>query len=190
MKFPKSYKILKQNTFSSGLFSIVPIRYEDRISIMNWRNEQLYHLRQNQILTIADQDEYYETVVANSFDTKRPDQLLFSFLEKGICVAYGGLVHINWKDLNAEISFVIDTNLERDCFSQYWNEYLRLIEKVAFNEINFRKIYTYAFDLRPHLYKAVELAGFKKEAKLKDHCRIDDVFYDVIIHSKFNHKQA
>ena len=32
------------------MFSIVPIRMEDRYDIMKWRNEQIYHLRQNKPL--------------------------------------------------------------------------------------------------------------------------------------------
>jgi hypothetical protein len=36
------------------------------------------------------------------------ESLLFSFLKNGECIGYGGLVHINWIDQNAEISFMID----------------------------------------------------------------------------------
>jgi len=63
---------------------------------------------------------------------------------------------------------------------------LGLIEQVAFNELKLHKIFTYAFDLRPYLYKAIEEAGFVKEATLKSHCFFDDKFKDVIIHAKFN----
>jgi hypothetical protein len=41
-----SYKVLNKQVFSSGNFSIVPIRIEDRFEIMKWRNEQIYYLRQ------------------------------------------------------------------------------------------------------------------------------------------------
>ena len=39
-----------------GEYSIVPVRYEDRFSIMDWRNNQLYHLRQKKELSPSDQD--------------------------------------------------------------------------------------------------------------------------------------
>ena len=60
----ESYKVLKNQTFVDGSFSIAPIRFEDSMAIMQWRNEQLYHLRQQKPLTIEDQNNYFNTVVA------------------------------------------------------------------------------------------------------------------------------
>lgn len=179
-----SYKSLNKQTFSEGQYSIVPIRFEDRLAIMNWRNEQIYHLRQHKILTESDQTNYFNTVVNKLFDKEFPEQLLFSFLENSTCIGYGGLVHINWIDKHAEISFIMNTTLEKDHFQSYWGLFLNLIEDVAFNELKLHKIFTYAFDLRPHLYKAIEEAGFKKEATLKEHCFFNNEYKDVIIHSK------
>lgn len=161
------YKVLNKQVYSQGDFSIVPIRYEDRFEIMKWRNEQIYHLRQDKPLTIEDQDKYFSEVVARLFELEKPNQILFSFLKNEVCIGYGGLVHINWIDLNAEISFVIDTQSQKDNFKKYWSIYLKMIEDVAFNELNFHKIYTYAFDLRPHLYEVIEKEGYHKEAVLK-----------------------
>jgi RimJ/RimL family protein N-acetyltransferase len=95
-------------------------------------------------------------------------------------------VHINWKDRYAEISFIINTALEKDYFQLHWTTYLSLIEQVAFEGLKLHKIFTYAYDLRPHLYKVVEAAGFKQEARLKEHCFIDGNYFDVVIHSKIN----
>lgn len=182
------YKSLSKQTYSEGAYSIVPIRYEDRIDIMNWRNEQIYHLRQNKLLTESDQNNYFNNVVCKLFDKDFPDQLLFSFLENDICIGYGGLVHINWIDKNAEISFIMNTALEKDFFQSHWNTFLKLIEVMAFEELTLHKIYTYAFDLRPHLYLALEASGFEKEAVLKEHCFFNNEYKDVLIHSKKNKK--
>ena len=46
----KSYKALNNQIYSTGIFSLVPIRFEDKLDIMKWRNEQLYHLRQEKPL--------------------------------------------------------------------------------------------------------------------------------------------
>ncbi|MGB0480477.1 MAG: GNAT family N-acetyltransferase, partial [Flavobacteriaceae bacterium] len=105
MKFPNRYHILKTNQYESGNIKIVPIRYEDRLLIMRWRNEQMYHLRQQKVLTETDQNQYFDTIVSKLFDASQPNQLLFSYLQDDVCIGYGGLVHINWKDKNAEISF-------------------------------------------------------------------------------------
>lgn len=183
-----SYKILKQNIFHSGAYAIVPIRMEDRFAIMKWRNEQIYHLRQSKPLTEAEQNAYFENVVAGLFDQESPNQVLFSYLEYGECMGYGGLVHINWIDMNAEISFIMDTTREKGEFQKHWSVYLSMIEQVAFDQLGLHKIYTYAFDLRPHLYSALESCAFHREAVLKEHCLHEGTFKHVVIHSKLNNQ--
>lgn len=179
------YKAFNKQVFEKDQYKIVPIRFEDRYDIMKWRNEQIYHLRQNQPLTIQQQDEYFEGVVATLFEQSQPNQILVSFLENNVCVGYGGLVHINWIDKHAEISFVMNTALEKQYFQAYWTNYLYLIEQLATEALSFHKIFTYAYDLRPHLYDALLQSGFKQEAVLKEHCFFDGQFIDVLIHSKF-----
>jgi len=180
----KSYKILQNQCFQEGEFKLVPIRHQDRYDIMRWRNEQMYHLRQSQPLTEAKQDRYFDEVVTQLFDQEQPDQILFSFLESDQCIGYGGLVHINWKDKNAELSFIMDTALEKERFHEIWRAYLEQIEKVAFEDLELHKLYTYAFDLRSKLYNAIEAMGFVEEARLKEHIEFNDHCIDVVIHSK------
>lgn len=186
MKFLNQYRILRNNEFQEGNIKIVPIRYEDRLDIMKWRNAQIFHLRQEKPLTETDQNNYFKNVIFELFTQPQPNQLLFSYLENEVCVGYGGLVHINWKDKNAEISFIINPELEKDHFQRHWRNYLSLIERVAFEELDLHKIYTYAFDLRPHLYKAVEAAGYIKEAELNEHFFQNNAYKSVVIHSKWN----
>jgi RimJ/RimL family protein N-acetyltransferase len=180
------YKCLKINEFKQNEFKLIPIRHEDRYLIMKWRNEQMYHLRQNKQLTKEDQDYYFENVVSTLFSKEQPEQILFSFLKDGELIGYGGLVHINWMDKNAEISFIMDTSLEVEHFDEIWSAYLKLIEQVGFKLLDLHKIYTYAFDLRPHLYISLEKNEFKLEAILKDHCFINGKMKNVIVHSKIN----
>jgi len=123
-------------------------------------------------------------VVSQLFDQEQPDQILFSFLESGQCIGYGGLVHINWQDKNAELSFIMETALDKERFYEIWRAYLELIEKVAFEDLELHKIYTYAFDLRSKLYNAIEAMGFVEEARLKEHIEFNDHCIDVVIHSK------
>lgn len=181
------YKVLNKQEFSIGNFSIVPIRYEDRFDIMQWRNEQIYHLRQEKPLTLENQEHYFKNVVSKLFNQEQPNQILFSFLENGKCIGYGGLVHINWIDKNAEISFIMETALEKERFDEIWSTYLNLLEQVAFKELNLHKIFTYAFDVRFSLYDVLLKAGFLEEARLKEHCFFDGDYIDVLIHSKINY---
>ena len=69
-----SYKVLKKQLFSLNEYSIIPIRYEDRLSILKWRNEQIYHLRQDKLLTKNDQDWPADTKVLT--DQYSPANLL------------------------------------------------------------------------------------------------------------------
>jgi RimJ/RimL family protein N-acetyltransferase len=178
------YRFLRQQSFSKKQYALVPIRHEDRYLIMHWRNEQMYHLRQNAPLTEAQQDLYFNTVVADLFEQERPGQILFSYLENEKCIGYGGLVHIDWVNQHAEISFIMDTSLETSSFEWHWKNYLPLIEELAFSELKLHKVFTYAYNLRPLLYTALEASGYTREAVLKEHCYFDGRFVDVVIHSK------
>lgn len=181
-----SYKVLNKQIYSLGDYSIVPIRFEDRHAIMKWRNEQIYHLRQDRPLTIEDQDNYFNNVISKLFEEDFPKQIIFSYLKNDKCIGYGGIVHINWIDKNAEISFIMNTKLESTEKEAHWSVFLALIEEVAFKELFLHKINTYAFDLRPYLYEIFENSGFYKEAILREQCLFDKQYIDVIIHSKIN----
>ena len=184
MEFPISYNCLNQNEFSEGEFKIVPLRYEDRMSIMKWRNEQIYHLRQVEELTADSQESYFRNTVASLFKKEKPSQILFSYLKNDTCIGYGGLVHINWIDKNAEISFIMNTELEEKNFYFHWTMYLYMIEKVAFNELSLHKINTYAYDLRPNLYRVLEDFGYEKE--INSNLVLNGKSLKIITHTKHN----
>ena len=186
MKFPCNYKVLKNNSFKSENYLLVPIRYEDRLSIMRWRNKQMYHLRQEKILNENDQEAYFQNIIHPSFKEEKPAQILFSFLQNEKCIGYGGLVHINWQSHQAEVSFIMATELEADNFETNWVTFLRLLEKVAFNDLYLSTLFTYAYDLRPQLYKAIENAGFQQSKRLEKEQLIEGKLIDVVIHTKKN----
>ena len=180
------YVVLKKQVYLKDFFSIVPLRYQDRYEIMNWRNEQLSHLRQKKPLNKKDQDEYFDKVVAELFEKDQPEQILFSYLKNSTCIGYGGLVHINWSDKNAELSFIMNTNLEKTHFKFHWKNFSQLIEEVAFQELRMHKIFTYSFNVRPYIYEILEEEGFVFEAELKEHYFYNNDYISVKIHSKFN----
>ena len=179
------YKALNKQIFILDDFSIVPIRFEDRFKIMKWRNEQIYHLRQIKKLTRKDQNIYFKNIISDLFNQKYPNQILFSFLKNNNCIGYGGLVNINWNDKNAEISFIMNTELEESHFEEYWKKFLFLLEKIAFNEIGLNKIFTYAYDIRPLLFSTLLDFGYHEEAILTNHVLINNSFKNIRIHSKF-----
>ena len=177
---------MTKQTYTLNKYQIVPIRDKDRYDIMQWRNEQVYHLRQSKPLDKESQDKYFDNIISSLFEKENPEQILFSYLHENECVGYGGLVHINWIDRNAEISFIMKTELEESEFDLHWTNFLNMINFVAVNELNLIKIFTYAFDLRPKLYNVLDHCGYKLEARLKKHKHIGDSFVDILIHSKIN----
>lgn len=186
MTFPAAYNCLSQNEFVFEDYKIVPIRYEDRLVIMKWRNEQIYHLRQDKLLTKKSQENYFNRFVARLFDHEKPNQILFSYLKNDKCIGYGGLVHINWIERTAEVSFIMETSLEGNEFDLHWSTYLYLLKKIAFEELKLKSLHTYAYDLRPFLYPTLEKNNFKVKEHLKDEIEIDGKKTDVFIHECSN----
>lgn len=168
-------------------YKLIPIRYEDQHAIRQWRNEQIAILRQKEELTEEKQAWYFKNVVDALFEQDKPGQILFSFLENDQLIGYGGLVHIDWESRNAEVSFLTETKRNSDAklFISDWCNYLEILKKLAKQELGFSKIYTYAYDIRPNLYTALDSSGFIEEARLKDHVVIDNEAKDVLIHSCF-----
>jgi RimJ/RimL family protein N-acetyltransferase len=185
-----SYQCLDSQKYTKDVFSLVPIRWEDRYKIMQWRNEQMYHLRQDKLLTKEDQDAYFENTVSKLFGQEQPEQILFSLLKEDTCVGYGGLVHIDWDLKTAEISFIMDTKFESEGFDFYWQNFLSLIETIGFQKIEMIKLYTYAYDIRPNLFILIENLGYENEKILKKHVLIEGQLRDVIIHRKFNSRRV
>lgn len=182
--FPTKYQCLKQQVFEFQNFKITPIRYKDRYEIMNWRNDQISVLRQDNLLTQIEQDLYFESTIAKEFDLEKPNQILFSFFKKNKLIGYGGLVHIDWINQNAEISFLLKTDFNNlEFYTQSFTAFLKLIEKLAFN-INMHKIYTYGYRTNEYRFSPLINSFFEKEVELKNHKKINNNWFDVLIYSK------
>ena len=182
----RAYSCTSKQSFNNKEFSIVPIRDKDKYKIMEWRNEQLEHLRQKEHLTKVKQENYFREVISKLFDEEYPDQILFSFLKNDLCVGYGGLVHINWDNRNAEISFIMDTKMQKSNFDIFWLEYLSLIEQVAFDELKLKKIYTFAYDFRKSLFSVLLSAKYREDGRLKTHIKFGESYIDAVLHYKIN----
>jgi len=78
----------------------------------------------------------------------------------------------------------MDTKIEEKVFEKHWLTFIHLIEKVAFNQLQFNTIFTYAYNLRPHLYPVLEKAGFALDKILPNEIIVNDKPIDVLIHQK------
>jgi RimJ/RimL family protein N-acetyltransferase len=183
----RSYKCLPVQEFTHGVYKLVPIRDQDKYAIMVWRNDQIDILRQKELLTAQAQESYFRNVVDKLFEAEKPTELIFSFFEGDSLIGYGGLVHIDWVSRCGEISFITETRrtINKNQFTSDWKNYLNVLKTIAKDYLVFFKIYTYAYDVRPELFKALTESGFVQEARLKKHIFIKDNLEDVLIHSLF-----
>jgi RimJ/RimL family protein N-acetyltransferase len=182
-----AYRILKKNEYSSGDYKIVHLRDDDKYAIMEWRNQQMDILRQKEKLTRESQTQYFSTVISRDFESDQPRQVLFSYMLRGELIGYGGFVHMNWQDLRSEVSFLLETERNKDIegFKFEYGIFLRLMKDIAFNELGMNKLTTEAFDLRPYLIETLEANGFVLEGRLKSHNLINGVFVDSLLHACF-----
>ena len=184
---PSKYKVLLDfEPLILGNYKLLPIRYKDRYDIMRWRNDQIYHLRQKKKITSKEQDLYFKNVLFEEFNLEQPKQILFSFLKNDRLVGYGGLVHINWELKDAEISFLMKTDLEKKSFLKLWSIFLKLIEIVAFEKLGLYRLYTYSFNLRPKLYDILKGMSYIEECKHKSIYKHKNKLVDAIINAKYS----
>ncbi len=177
------YNCLDIQKFSFEDYILIPIRQEDIQDIRKWRNAQIDILRQKKPISENEQEEYYEKKLKKNFHENKPEQIIFSFLLKNECIGYGGFVHIDWEQKSAELSFLNETNRSKnlDLYFKDFSKFLRIISKIAFDHIKFKKLITETYNIRPKTIEILKNFGFKKEKTLKNHVKIDGKLIDSLI---------
>jgi RimJ/RimL family protein N-acetyltransferase len=182
-----NYTCLTNKRFELNEFALESIRTEDIEKIRNWRNAQLDVLRQDKIITEEEQIKYFKEHIWPETIKNEPRQILFSYFQKDVLIGYGGLVHISWKDLRAEISFLINPdNSSDEDYYLFFSSYLTLIKSVAFDDLKFNRLFTETFDIRKFHISILESNGFIREGILKEHVIINDRYVDSIFHGCLN----
>jgi len=181
-EWPRGYTHFPSIERKSGEFRIRPLEWEDREPIRRWRNEQIDVLRQTAQLTAEDQDAYYQAVLAPQFAEREPRQILWALEEDRTLIGYGGLVHIVWSDLRAEVSFLTQTSRLAANFESDWTVFLEMLIPLARDELRLHKLTTETYSSRPELIPILESHGFVLEGTLREHHRIDESFVDSLVH--------
>lgn len=178
------YGILNNNTYKIGEYAIVPIRKEDLFLIKKWRNEQMDILRQNKPLTDQEQIAYYENIVIPCFSQVYPKIILFSYLNSNHCIGYGGLTNIEWLSKRAEVSFLLDTKraINPVLYEKEFTSFIMFMKKVAFDDLEFNRIFTETYAFRHEHISLLEKNGFRFEGKMKQHAMINGTFVDSLLH--------
>jgi len=179
------YIILKGFRGSFRGYELTSIRTEDAETIMKWRNEQMSALRQSAPLTPSEQKNYFDNVVKPSLSQKQPNLILLRFTFENSLIGYGGLVHIDWENQRAEVSFLLDTERGKDTF-QYGRDcsvFLNLLMRCAFDTLDLNKIYTYSYSHRSFHVNAVEASGFRRDGVLRQDTKVNGEWVNAVIAS-------
>ena len=123
--------------------------------------------------------------ITKQIRNRYPKTILFAYKKNNNLIGYGGFVNISWRNKNTELSYLLDTNLaeKKMIYEKYSFVYFKLIKKFAFNNLNFKRIYTETFYNRYKHIKILEKSGFKKERTLYKHNIKQNKSIDVIVHS-------
>jgi RimJ/RimL family protein N-acetyltransferase len=167
-------------------YRLVVIRAEDVEPIRQWRNAQQDVLRQKTTISSDKQQNYFKTHIWPSFQEKQPKQILFSFLLNAQCIGYGGLTAIDWENQRAEISFLLNPDrlpIEKE-YAKDFSHFLDLLRQVAFEQLNFHRLYAETFTFRTNHMKVLESQGFKLEGSLREHVYKKERWWDSMIHGQ------
>lgn len=179
------YKCLANQQFKDQQdYQLVPIRQEDIEKIRLWRNAQRSILRQQEPLSEQDQLLYFQEFIWPSFAQAKPKQILFSYLSGQECIGYGGLTHLDWEALRAEVSFLVNPERIQNaiCYRQDFKHYLSLLCQVAFKDLNLHRLFTETFAYRTEHIHVLESFGFVREGVLRDHIYKNGKWSDSIMH--------
>ncbi|MDC0647096.1 hypothetical protein OAP38_05050, partial [Opitutales bacterium] len=104
------YRAIGPDSFRRGDYLIESVLKSDSEEIRTWRNEQLSTLRQGNHLTQGEQSAYFDELIRQDFPKRQPEKILVRFLLEGYLIGYGGIVHIDWHNLQGEVSFLLETS--------------------------------------------------------------------------------
>lgn len=178
------YRCLNVERFDKGHYSIIPIQDEHIENIRLWRNAQMDVLRQSSIISPFQQQTYFETKIWPAMCNLQPSNILMAYLKNDELVGYGGLVHIAWEHLRAEVSFLANPNRANHSSIYTCDQinFLSLMKMLAFDQLGFHRLFTETYHTRHQHIENLEAAGFIREGIMHAHVRIDGYAVDSIIH--------
>lgn len=173
-------------------YAIRTIQPSDIEHIRQWRNAQMDVLRQKKEISRAEQIAYYEKQIWPSLDDANPQNVLLACLFNDQLIGYGGLVHVDWENQRAEVSFLLDPARTRDPkgYGYDFLAFLSLIKTLAFDDLKLQRLYTETYATRRHHISILEAADFSLEGVLRRHVVLDGRPVDSLIHACLNDSYA
>ena len=187
-----SYKVLAKNCFVLEDLTLRPITEYQMDSIRKWRNSQIPVLRQNSTISWRNQRAYFNKRVFPEMGRLKPAQILFAIERCGSFVGYGGLTKIDWVTGKAEISFLLNPSIKegKDDYLNIFDIFLRLVTNVAFDDLVLSRLFTETFSSRVEHIAILKNNGFILEGRLRQHCVVDGVVLDSLMHGKLKQEDT
>lgn len=180
------YCCMPRETISNDILSLSCIQPEHIESIRQWRNVQMSVLRQKAEIDEQQQVKYFNAYIWPTLNQTQPANILLSLHRGETLIGYGGLVHIAWEDLRAEVSFLLDPALvgSDSVYSDMFNGFLELISDFAFYDLQFNRLFTETWRSRTLHIETLEAASFHREGIMKEHTIQCGVPTDSVIHGR------
>ena len=179
-----NYTVLSSVSFTSGSVSLRPVQQRDIEMIRIWRNAQMEVLRQSSPITEEQQVLYFDKFVWPLKEENEPKQVLLAIERDGSLIGYGGLVDISWPDKRAEVSFLLDSDIEgiEAEKTSVFLAFLELMATAVGQELGLKKLWTETYAFRQSHINTLEKAGFVQEGRLREHVVVDGVRVDSVVH--------
>jgi len=178
------YACMKRPEITANEFAIAAVEPEHIEAIRLWRGAQIGVLRQLKPIGPEQQAAYYARYIWPDKVEAEPENILLIYLQQGRPIGYGGLVHIAWEHRRAEVSFLLDPELELEPErrARFFSAYLELIQSFAFDDLGLERLFTETYATRVRHMQTLERAGFRCEGRLRAHVRIDGEVIDSVFH--------
>lgn len=184
----KKWDCLTTQEIRIGDYSITAVQPCHINLIRIWRNAQKGILRQTEDISPEQQERYYSLRVWPEMSKTMPANIIMSYFFGAEFIGYGGLVHIAWKHLRAEVSFLVAPERVKDLavYMRDQMNFLSLMKMLAFDHLGFYRIFTETYDIRPQHISNIENSKFIREGVMRSHVRIDGRPVDSLIHGCLN----
>ena len=172
--WPSCYEYWPNLSKAIDAVAVRPIRWSDRESIREWRNQQIDVLRQQDPISTEQQDQYFSQILEPLLGMTHPSQFLFGIELDAQLIGYGGLTNIDWDAQRAELSFLADTKiLKTPAYKEIMTIFIKIISELAKNRFGLNQIFTETYTQRVDHIEILELAGFEHQTFLADRAVIN-----------------
>ncbi|MEX1153171.1 GNAT family N-acetyltransferase [Parvibaculum sp.] len=179
-----TYRCMPRSELRTQTFRMRAVQPGHIENIRLWRNAQMDVLRQEVPIAPEEQEAYYAAHVWPAMALERPANILLVLEEGESALGYGGLVHIAWAHKRAELSFLLrpDVAQDEEAYGRCFSVFLDLMKNLAFEYLDFHRLFTETYAMRTHHISILEANGFDREGIMRDHVIIEGKPVDALIH--------